>query len=169
MANMDVLLEEYLETLDSLLDAGDAGQTLRRKHLPHVKSGSLSALVRPELVARCRVEIALPPVLLLGYCHIAEVDFHSQRIYYKRILNQQEADASTGILFLQEAQTFVRPRWLAKLPVDLPKDCTVAQTRSADNGVTWKMLGTSACSMPTITRKSQFMELARVATVVYTD
>jgi hypothetical protein len=169
MASMNALLEEYSETLDDLLDVGDAGQPLRRKHLPHVNCHSFSALLHPEQVGRGSVEIALPPVLLLGYCHIAEVNLRSQRIYYKRILNRQEADDSTDILFLQEAQIFVRPRWLEELQASSLKDCTLAQTRSADNGVTWKVLGPSACTIGVITRKPQFMELARVARVVYTD
>jgi hypothetical protein len=159
---MNALMEAYSETLESLLDAGDAGQTLRRKHLPHVKCHAFSALPQD------RVEIALPPVLLLGYFHIAEVNLRSQHICYKRILNQQEADNSTGIWFLQEAQAFVRPRWLEKLQADLLDDCTLAQSRSADNQVTWKVLGSSACTIGTITQKPQFMELARVVRVVYT-
>jgi hypothetical protein len=166
---MNALLEAYSETLDSLLNAGDAGQTLRREHLPHVDYHSWPALLHTELVGQDRVEVALPPVLLLGYCHIAEVNLQSQRICYKRVLNQQEGTDSTGVRYLHKAQTFARQGWLEELQADSLKDCTLAQTRSIDNEVTWKVLGSSAYTIGTITRKPQFMELARVARVIYTD
>ncbi|KAH5617573.1 hypothetical protein HBI23_253760 [Parastagonospora nodorum] len=160
-------LEAYLETLESLLDAGDTGQTLQRKHLPHARSDFLFTPGRPELSARGKVEVALPPVLLSGYCHVAEVDLDSQRIFYKRILNQQEADICTSALFLHEAQDF-QAHWSEELQAD-PRDCTVVQTRSADNKLSWEVFGTLAHKIGPITRRSQFMELARVARVIYTD
>jgi hypothetical protein len=130
---MNTILEGYMEILDGLLDAGDAGQTLRQEHFPHVRINSLLTLTQNVLGPKVRMEVALPPILLLGYYHIAEVDLSSQRIFYKRILKQQEAEACTNLFFLQEAHDFVRSCWIGELQTGPIEDCTIVQTRRADN------------------------------------
>jgi hypothetical protein len=179
---MNAYLKNHLDVLDSLLHAGDAGQPLRPEHVPHLGSlcGRPLTTIGHKTVSRSRIEVALPPVILSDYCHVAEVDVNSQRICYKRILNQHESEACSDLLFLREAQTYVREYWSAKLHADSVENCIITQTRSDDKSLEWKISTTSvdntgstpknsACKIESITRQSQFMELARVARVDYTD
>jgi hypothetical protein len=178
---MSPSLERYMNIMDSLLEAGDAGQLLRPDHTPHIKSTCIwgVATIGHHPVAQHKVEIALPPVLLSGFCHVAEVDLHSRRIHYRRILDHQESRACTDLLFLQEAQAHVQLYWLDELHTVPGKGCSITQTRSVDGKATWKVYtprdnmqttsGKPACKIQSITHQSQFMELARVAKVNYTD
>jgi hypothetical protein len=170
--SMSTHLNKHLDILDRLLDAGDAGQPLRSEHLPHIGSlrRHLPTAIEHESVSRSKIEVALPPVLLSGYCHVAEVDINSQRVRYKRILNQDESETCTDLLFLREAQTYARQYWAAELHADSIDNCIITQTRGTGKGLIWNVTsapGDNTCSMGSITRQSQFMELARVARVDY--
>jgi hypothetical protein len=101
---------------------------------------------------------------------VAEVDINSQRVRYKRILNQDESEACTDLLFIREAQAYVRKYWSTELCADSVENCIITQTRGTGKRLTWNRSTTQvdkAYRIGPITRQSQFMELARVARVDY--
>lgn len=161
----------YLDALDSLLEAGDSGETLQAGQPTHSMLTDIIARYKPALL---RFEVALPPVVLAGYCHVAELDLAAQRIYYKRVLSHQEAQSSTGLACVQEAQDHALSHWPGELHHERPERCVIIQTRNADNTVTWKVsasmaqeAGAKLTPIKPITRQAQFMEMARIASVFY--
>lgn len=179
---MSTYLKNHLDILDSLLHAGDAGLPLRPELLPHIEilCGRFLTTIGHKPLSRSTIEVALPPVLLSGYCHVAEVDINSQRVRYKRILNQDESEACTDLLFLREAQAYARKYWLGELRAGSVENCIITQTRSAEKGLAWEISTIpvdNAGSTPknstrkteSIAHQSQFMELARVVGVDYID
>lgn len=137
--------------LDSLLAAGDGGQSLQPCHLPHLQDTKL--------------RVALPALLVPHCFHVAEIDFSSRRIRYMEILGEAEANRHQNLALLHEAQEYSLAHWSDSLLRVEP--CRVQQTRDRTGNCIWSAFGRQGNMMMKTEHKSDFMELARQCVVTY--
>lgn len=150
---MAKMRENYLQTLDGLLNAGSAGEPLQARHIPHLGGTKL--------------QVALPAVLAPDCFHVAEIDFSEWRIRYREILSRSEAHSRHGLSLLTEADDYALSHWRSSFRQF--ERYHIRQTRHSQNSCTWSILDQGGNIIMRTGHRSKFMELARDCVVVYDD
>jgi hypothetical protein len=145
--------ETYHHMLDSLLTAGDSGQSLQAWHLPYLHEA--------------RVRVALPAVLAPDCIHVAEISFGDGKIRYKEVVDNAEADRRNDLSLLPEAKEYSSTHW--KNSLLRVESSLIRQTRHSSGNCTWSVFGRQGNMLMQTEHKSDFMELARRCVVTYDD
>jgi hypothetical protein len=142
--------ENYHQMLDSLLAAGDSGQSLQARHLPHLQDS--------------KMRVALPTLLMPQCFHVAEIDFGDGKSRYKEIVGAAEANRRHDLL-LPQAKEYSLAHWQDGLLRVEPS--LVRQTRHRSDDCTWSAFSRQGILLMQTEHRSDFMELARQCVVTY--